>query len=238
MDHRDVVLPLKDRTYAGQALAQALEPQYAGKNALVLALPRGGVPIGHEIAQRLGATLDILLVRKLGAPGHSELAAGAIASGGVRVLNQNVILGLGISAQALEHVAAAEQKELERRERIYRGDRPRPEVSGRIVIIVDDGVATGATMRAAIAALRQQQPARVVVAVPVAAAETVSVLEREADEVVCLAMPTPFWSIGQWYRDFGQVQDDEVRQLLASAQQLQESANEEPQSTTRKHSRS
>ena len=237
MIRHDIELPLRDREAAGQALAGALEPQYANQNTLVLALPRGGVPVGFEIAKRLGTRLDIILVRKLGTPGQSELAAGAIASGGIRVLNPDIVHGLGISEQALERVAAIEQKELERRERAYRGHRPRPDVTGRVVILVDDGVATGASMRAAIAALRQQQPKRVVVAVPVAAPETLRVLEREADEVICLATPSPFWAIGQWYQDFGQVEDAEVRQLLTNAEQLQDAANEAPQSIHH-HSRS
>ncbi|KIG13105.1 Phosphoribosyl transferase domain protein [Enhygromyxa salina] len=215
---KEAELPLRDRSAAGRALANALACHYANKNALVLALPRGGVPVAFEIAGRLGATLDIMLVRKLGVPGQPELAAGAIASGGVRVLNPDVIRGLGVSEQALEQVAAAEQRELERRERSYRGDRPRPTVTGRIVILVDDGVATGATMRAAIAAVRGQHPARVVVAVPVGSADTVRALEQQADHVICLATPSPFWAVGQWYQDFNQVEDEQVRQLLVETE--------------------
>lgn len=215
MDAMD--LPIADRTAAGRALADALQARYRDVNALVLALPRGGVPVAFEVARRLNAELDLMLVRKLGAPGQPELAAGAIASGGVRVLNQSVIDGLGIREADLARVASEEQRELERRDRLYRGDRPHPQVAGRKVILIDDGVATGATMRAAIAALRAQQPQEVVVAVPVAAEETVDVLSREADDVVCLATPSPFWAIGQWYRDFNQVSDDEVRRLLERA---------------------
>ncbi|PRQ09986.1 phosphoribosyltransferase [Enhygromyxa salina] len=214
----DIDLPLRDRSTAGRALATALAGQYADEDPLVLALPRGGVPVAFEIADQLGATLDIMLVRKLGVPGHAELAAGAIASGGVRILNRDIIRNLGVSDRAIDAVAAAEQRELERRERVYRGDQPRPELAGRVVILVDDGVATGATMRAAIAALRKSRPARVVVAVPVGAPDTVRVLEREADHVVCLATPSPFWAIGQWYQDFNQTSDEQVRQLLAAAQ--------------------
>jgi putative phosphoribosyl transferase len=213
-DFRPIDLPLPDRTVAGRALAAALADRYADTSPLVLALPRGGVPVAAEIARRLDAELDIMLVRKLGAPGQRELAAGAIASGGIRVLNRSVVEALNISDTALEEVAARELEELERRERIYRGARPRPSIEGRCVILVDDGVATGATMRAAIAALRRQAPSRVVVAVPVAPRETVRVLEAEADEVVCLATPAPFLAIGQWYRNFNQVSDDEVRRLL------------------------
>jgi putative phosphoribosyl transferase len=215
-DVRPIDLPLPDRGAAGRALAAALAERYANTSPLVLALPRGGVPVAVEIARRLDAELDIMLVRKLGAPGQRELAAGAIASGGIRVLNCSVIEGLDISDAALEEVTARELEELERRERVYRGDRRRPSIEGRCVILVDDGVATGATMRAAIAALRRQAPSRVVVAVPVAPRETVSVLETEADEVVCLATPEPFWAIGQWYRTFDQVSDDEVRRLLGN----------------------
>lgn len=211
----EIELPLWDRESAGQALAERLAQRHPGGDTLVLALPRGGVPVAWEIARRLGAELDILLVRKLGTPGQPELAAGAIASGGVRVLNPEVVDGLRISEDQLDRIADAEQRELERREQLYRGDRARPEVSGRTVILVDDGVATGATMRAAIQALRQQNPARIVVAVPVAAPDTARRLEREADELVCLATPSPFYAIGQWYRDFNQVGDDEVRRLLS-----------------------
>lgn len=211
----DVELPLWDRRSAGKALADALAPEYEGKDALVLALPRGGVPVAWEVAKRLHADLDLMLVRKLGAPGQPELAAGAIASGGIRVLNPSVVQGLNLSAAVLDRIAAEEQHELERREWAYRGDRERPSIAGRCVILIDDGVATGATMRAAIAALRQQRPARVVVAVPVAAPDTASRLEDQADEMVCLATPSPFYAIGQWYRDFEQVGDDDVRRLLA-----------------------
>jgi putative phosphoribosyl transferase len=211
-----VDMPLRNRRFAGRALADALETRYAGANALVLALPRGGVPVACEVAKRLGAELDIMVVRKLGAPGQPELAAGAIASGGIRVLNQDVIARLGISPSALADVAAREQRELERREHLYRGDRARPQIAGRCVILIDDGAATGATLRAAIAALRQQHPRRVVVAVPVAALETVAALRRDADDVVCLASPAPFSSIGQWYRDFREVSDEEVCRLLGT----------------------
>jgi putative phosphoribosyl transferase len=211
----EINLPLRDRAAAGRALADALLAHYQGADVLVLALPRGGVPVAFEVAERLGAELDVILVRKLGAPGQPELAAGAIASGGIRVLNPDVVTGLGISEAALDSAAARETQELERRERVYRGDRPRPRIAGRCVILIDDGMATGATMRAAVAALRQQTPERIVVAIPVAAAQTVDVLRQQADDVVCLAMPSPFWSIGQWYRDFDQVSDDQVSRLLA-----------------------
>ncbi len=212
-----VKLPIGDRMAAGKALAEALEKDYAGKDVLVLALPRGGLPVAYEVALRLDASLDILLVRKLGAPGQRELAAGAIASGGVRVLNQGVIDALGISGEALARITQEEERELQRRERLYRGTRERPPVAGRSVILIDDGVATGATMRAAIAVLRKQHPKRIIVAVPVAAADTVKVLEGEADEVVCLATPAPFLAIGRWYSNFQQVSDDEVRELLGTS---------------------
>jgi putative phosphoribosyl transferase len=216
-----VDLPLLDRVTAGRALAEALEKHYAGKDVLVLALPRGGVPVAYEVAAGLHASMDILLVRKLGAPGQRELAAGAIASGGVQVLNQGVIDSLRISREALARITQDEGRELQRRERLYRGTKERPPVAGRSVILVDDGVATGATMRAAIAALRKQHPERIVVAVPVAAADTVRILEREADEVVCLATPAPFLAIGRWYDNFQQVSDDEVRELLGTSVEAQ-----------------
>lgn len=185
------------------------------EDVLVLGLPRGGVPVACEVAESLHAQVDLMLVRKLGTPGHSELAMGAIASNGVRVLNQNVILSLHIKDKVIEEVASREKLELERRERAYRGNRARPEVEGKCVILVDDGVATGATMRAAISALRRQKPARTVVAIPLAPPDTVEVLRSEADEVVCLETPEPFWAIGQWYVEFPQISDDEVRERLA-----------------------
>ncbi|MBK1732830.1 phosphoribosyltransferase [Thiococcus pfennigii] len=209
-------LPLENRTEAGRALAELLSREPTG-DVVVLALPRGGVPVGWEIAKALNDPLDILLVRKLGVPGQPELAAGAIASGGIRVLNQDLIDALGITQAQLERTAAHEQAELERRERVYRGDRPRPPVTGRRIILVDDGVATGATIRAGIAALRQQHPESIVLAVPVAPPDTLARLEAEADQVVCLATPTPFRAIGQWYQDFHQVTDEEVTELLESS---------------------
>jgi len=208
------LLPFLDRVAAGQALAAALESQ-RGKDALVLALPRGGVPVAAEVAAALNAELDVMVVRKLGVPGHSELAMGAIASGGIRVLNSHVIASLRIQDTAIEAVARREQLELERREGAYRGRRPRPVIEGRWVILVDDGVATGATMRAAIAALRRQSPGRIVVAVPVAPRDTVDRLRSEADEVVCLATPESFWAIGQFYVEFPQLSDDAIREQLA-----------------------
>lgn len=191
---------------------------YAGRpEVIVLALPRGGVPVAYEVATALGAPLDVFLVRKLGVPGHEELAMGAVASGGVRVLNTEVVEALGISEQAIEGVAQQELRELERRERVYRGGRPPPELRDRVVILVDDGLATGSSMRAAVAAVRQQHPRRIVVAVPTAAAETCEDFRREVDEVVCLSTPEPFYAVGLWYRDFSQTSDDEVRALLERA---------------------
>lgn len=209
------MLPLSDRSEAGRELADALAHYRGRQDVLVLALPRGGVPVAYEIASALQAPLDLVLVRKLGAPGQRELAMGAIASGGIRVLNENLISTLNVSGRDIESVAEREQRELERREVAYRGDRPRQGISGRTVILVDDGVATGATMRAAIASLRQQNPARIVIALPLAPASTVNTLAREADEVICLHSPEPFVAIGRWYQDFSQVSDREVRGLLA-----------------------
>jgi predicted phosphoribosyltransferase/dienelactone hydrolase len=177
------------------------------------------VPVAYEVAKALGASLDLLLVRKLGVPGQRELAMGAMASGGIRVLNTEVIEALGITEEAIEQVAAVESEELSRRARVYRGERPFPEVAGRCVLLVDDGLATGATMRAAMAAVRQQGPARLVVGVPVAPPSTIALLRQEADEVVCPATPEPFFGISRWYKDFTQVSDDEVRRLLAQAWQ-------------------
>ena len=209
-------LPLADRTAAGRSLAEVLSDYYRDEDVVVLALPRGGVPVGREVADALDADLDLILIRKLGVPLQPELAMGAIASGGVRVLNPDVVQSWRITGEDIAAVAAIEQRELERREAAYRGNRPRPVVRGRTVILVDDGVATGATMRAAIAALRQLEPAKIVVAVPVAPPDAVQALEEVADEVVCLATPQPFFAIGSCYRDFTQVSDEEVRGLLAA----------------------
>ena len=204
----------QDRSEAGRLLAERLAQLGGTAGALVLALPRGGVVVGAEVATRLGVPLDIILVRKLGVPGHEELAMGAIASGGVRVLSEDVIGMLGISERDVAAVAAAEEDELERREHAYRGTRAPPEVGGRTVILVDDGLATGATMRAAAAVIAAQHPRRLTVAVPVAPAATCAALAAIADEVVCLMMPEPFRAVGEWYDDFAATTDDEVRRLL------------------------
>jgi predicted phosphoribosyltransferase len=207
----------RDRHEAGRALAERLR-SYAGRDdVIVLALPRGGVPVAVEVASALGAPLDVFLVRKLGVPGHEELAFGAIASGGLLVLDRDLIQQVGLSSAMIEQVIAREAAELERRERTYRGDRPPPDIRGRTVILVDDGLATGSTMTAAAAAVAQQEPARVIVAVPVAAADTCETLRRDADEVVCLMTPSPFQAVGTWYDDFRPVADDDVRRLLARA---------------------
>src|SRR5689334_9095180 len=210
----------RDRTDAGLALAEELS-RYAGRpDVVVLALPRGGVPVGFEVAEALGAPLDVFLVRKLGVPGHEELAMGAIASGGVRVVNDRVVGPLGVTREAMDAAEAEERLELERRERAYRDDRPPLDVRGKIAILVDDGLATGSTMRAAVVALRRLGPARVVVAVPVGAPDTCAELEAEADEVLCALEPEPFFGVGMWYEDFSQTTDDEVRELLARSADL------------------
>jgi predicted phosphoribosyltransferase len=206
--------PFSDRVDAGQELARRLA-SYAGRSdVVVLALPRGGVPVGARVADALGAPLDVFLVRKLGTPGHRELAMGAIASGGVRVVNDDVVRSLGISSDAIDRVAAEEAVELQRRESAYRDGRPPLDLEGRVVILVDDGLATGSTMRAAVEAVRQRTPARVIVAVPVGARETCRDLQAIADEVICARMPEPFSAVGQWYLDFDQTSDEEVRELL------------------------
>lgn len=207
-------LPIQDRKSAGRELAHALENYRDREKLVVLALPRGGVPVAAEIAEHLGAELDLMIVRKLGMPGHEEFAMGAIASGGARVLNRQVVSYAGISDEAIEKVAERERRELERREQTYRGDRPWPDLSDATVILVDDGLATGATMGAALESLKTHRPREVVVAVPVAPGDTIENLRSSADNVVCLETPEPFSAIGQWYRDFHQVSDEEVRQLL------------------------
>jgi predicted phosphoribosyltransferase len=212
-----MTVPFRDRRDAGRRLAAKLTAYTDRPDVLVLALPRGGVPVAYEVAQALRAPLDVFLVRKLGVPGHEELAMGAIATGGVLVLNDEVVQGLRIPPHVIEAVAAREQQELARRERLYRSDRPPPEVSGRTVILIDDGLATGATMRAAAAALRQQQPARLVIAVPIAAPSTCEELRDEADEIICAVTPEPFYAVGLWYEDFSPTTDEEVRDLLRRA---------------------
>jgi len=205
-----------NRRDAGRQLAVKLQSYAADPRILVLGLPRGGVPVAYEVARALHAPLDVFVVRKLGVPGHRELAMGAIASGGMRVLNADVINSLGINRDAVESVAARELLELDRQQRSYRGGGPLPELAGRTLIVVDDGLATGSTMLAAVRALRQSDPQRIVVAVPVAAGETVRSLRKEAD-VVCLSAPPEFHAVSTWYEDFSQTTDEEVRDLLASA---------------------
>jgi putative phosphoribosyl transferase len=205
----------RDRTEAGQHLAQLLT-RYAGRaDVLVLALPRGGVPVAFAVAQALQAPLDVLVVRKLGLPGQEELAMGAIASGGVRVLNDEVVNSLQVPKTVIDRVAAMEQAELERRERVYRGGRPAPVLRDQTVVLVDDGLATGTTMRAAIAAIRAQQPAQLIVAIPVAAADSLAALPPLVDELICVIAPETFYAIGLWYEDFSPTTDAEVCALLA-----------------------
>jgi len=212
--------PFRDRTEAGRLLAAKLTAYANRPDVIVLALPRGGVPVAYEVARALNAPLDVFLVRKLGVPGYEELAMGAIATGGVRVLNDQLVGGLRIPDYIVDEVAASEQQELARRERLYRGDRPAPDVRGRTVILVDDGLATGATMLAAVKALRQQQPARIVVAVPTASPETCEQLRAEVDDIICAITPEPFHAVGLWYEDFSQTKDEEVRDLLARSEQV------------------
>ena len=204
----------RDRREAGALLGARLQAEIGETPAVVLGLPRGGVPVAAEVARALHAPLDVFVVRKLGVPGHRELAMGAIASGGVRVLNDDVVRGLGISPDAIETVARDEEAELERRERVYRGDRAPISTAGRQVVLVDDGLATGATMRAAVAALRRQGAGRLVIAVPTGARQTCAELAGAGDTVVCLQSPDPFHAVGLSYDDFSETSDDEVRRLL------------------------
>ncbi|WP_352432028.1 phosphoribosyltransferase [Pyrinomonas sp.] len=215
-----MLMRFRDRKEAGRLLAERLAP-YAGRpDLVVLALPRGGVPVGREVARALGAPLDVFVVRKLGVPGQEELAMGAIASGGVRVLNEDVITYLGIPPEVVDAVTLRELRELERRERLYRGAAPPLRVAGRTVILVDDGLATGASMRAAVAALGRLHPKEIIVAVPVAAPATCESFQREMGvECVAVMMPEPFNGVGQWYEDFSQMSDDEVRALLEEARE-------------------
>ena len=204
----------RDRAHAGRVLASALA-EYAGRDdVVVLALPRGGVPVAAELARQLGAPLDVLVVRKLGVPGHEELAVGAIAPGGVLVLDDRLVRRLGLTRADIEALVARELSELARRQAAFRDNRPPPDLEGKTVILVDDGLATGATMRAAAEAVRKEHPARIVVAVPVAAAETCDEFREDVDEIVCAFTPAPFQAVGLWYEDFTQTTDDEVRELL------------------------
>lgn len=210
-------MQFRDRSEAGRLLARQLEHYKNRPETLVLGLPRGGVPVAYEVAKAINAPLDVFIVRKLGVPGHEELGMGAIATGGARIINNEVVQMLGIPPNAIESVTAREQEELARRERLYRGERPAPNIRGRIVILVDDGLATGSTMRVALAAVRQQAPARLVVAVPTAPHETCVALRNDADEVVCASTPEPFYAVGGAYRSFEQTSDDEVRDLINRA---------------------
>jgi predicted phosphoribosyltransferase len=215
--------PFADRKEAGIELARRLEHYRGRHDVVVLALPRGGVPVAHEVARAVGAPLDVFVVRKLGLPGHRELAMGAIASGGVRVLNEDVVGWYRVPNKIIEEVAREEQAELQRRENAYREGRPPVELRDQVVLLIDDGLATGSTMKAAVQAVRHHAPGRIVVAVPVGAPETCRALEATADEVVCVRMPEQFAAVGLWYRDFSQTTDDEVRQFL----------RDQPQSATR-----
>jgi predicted phosphoribosyltransferase len=210
----------KDRRDAGRKLAQKLSA-YAGRpNMLVLALPRGGVPVAYEVALILSIPLDVFIVRKLGLPGREELAIGAIASGGIRILNADIIRTLSVPDEAVNFVVRRESQELQRREKLYRGDRPPPEVRDRTIILIDDGLATGASMRAAVAGLRAQHPAGIVAAVPAASSEACEVIQSEVDEMICAITPEPFYGVSRWYEDFAQVTDEEVRILLEEANRL------------------
>jgi putative phosphoribosyl transferase len=212
----------KDRHEAGQKLAQALAHYKNIPGVLVLGLPRGGIVVAFEVAKALEVPLDVFAVRKLGIPGHEELAMGAVASGGIRVLNEEIIHDLKIKPQVIDYVTETEHEELKRRERLYRGSRQESEISGRTVILIDDGLATGATMRAAVLTLKKFSPRRIVVAVPVSAEDTCSSFNDLADEVICLVTPGIFFSVGDWYQDFVQVSDDEVQGLMQNAENFKD----------------
>ena len=212
-----MVSRFRNRRDAGRRLAAELRTYANRSDVIVLALPRGGVPVGYEVATALDVPLDVFVVRKLGLPWHEELAMGALASGGVRILDDDLIRVARVSTEDIERVTAAEQVELERRERRYRGDRPFPDLTGKTVLLVDDGLATGSTMRVAVAALRQEVPRRIVVAVPVAAPATCDAFRDIADDIVCAVTPEPFRAVGLWYDDFSQTTDEEVHELLVQA---------------------
>jgi putative phosphoribosyl transferase len=209
----------RDRADAGRRLAEQVSSVIHDPHSFVLALPRGGVPVGFEVAHRLGAELDVFLVRKLGFPGQEELAIGAIASGGVRVLNEDLIREMHIPDSLIDQITARERRELKRREELYREGRPRRFIRDRTVILVDDGLATGATMKAAVQAVQQHEPKRLIVAVPVAAQQTCEEFRRDAIEIICVDTPAPFTAVGIWYEDFSQTTDEEVRRLLQLAEQ-------------------
>ncbi|GCE06009.1 phosphoribosyltransferase [Dictyobacter aurantiacus] len=215
-----MVMRFRDRRDAGKQLATQLAGYRNRPDVVVLGLPRGGVPVAFEVASELHAPLDVMIVRKLGLPGQEELAMGALAQGGIRILNDDVISAVGIPNEVIDAVAAREQQEIERREHLYRGDRPALDVRGRTVVLVDDGIATGATIRAAIAALKRQHPAHLIIAVPVAAATTCDELAAQGDKVICLLKPDMLYAIGLWYENFSQTHDEEVRQLLACARSM------------------
>jgi putative phosphoribosyl transferase len=216
----------KNRSEAGKKLAAKLHVYANRPDVIILGLPRGGIPVAFEVATKLGLPLDVFVVRKLGVPGHEELAMGAIASGGVKVLNQDIVQGLNISRDAIESVANKQNEELKRREQLYRGNHPHLDVKNLTVILVDDGLATGATMRAAVQALRKQKPVGIIVAVPAAAPEACEELGEEADDIICAITPDPFFSVGSWYEDFSQTTDDEVRQLLKIAHEAEKNMGE------------
>lgn len=209
-----------DRVDAGRKLAKDLLKYANRSDVLILALPRGGVPVAFEVAKELNVKMDVFIVRKLGVPGNEELAMGAIASDNIRVLNEDVVMSFQIPERVIDMVAENERKELERRERAYRGDRPKPEIEGSTVILIDDGLATGATMRAAAAALKTKNPAKIVIAVPTAAPDICEIFRKEMDEIICLATPEPFYGVGAWYEDFSQTTDKEVCELLDKARKF------------------
>jgi predicted phosphoribosyltransferase len=209
-----------DRVDAGRRLAKKLSEYSNREDVLILALPRGGVPVAFEVAKALNVKMDVFIVRKLGVPGNEELAMGAIASDNIRVLNEDVIRSFRIPERVIDEVAADELKELERREHLYRGNRPKPKITGSTVILIDDGLATGATMRAAADAVKTKDPAKIIIAVPTAAPDTCSDFKAEVDEIICFATPEPFYGVGAWYEDFSQTTDREVCELLDKAAKI------------------